>query len=90
MDMLSILGVIIGFGALLGGNLLEGGSWASLVNGPAAIIVIGGTLGAAILQTPKLSLRRAMGIISWIFKPPPLMFQDGIDKVVRWAMAAAV
>lgn len=88
MDMLSIIGVIIAFSALLGGNFLEGGSWQSLVNGPAALIVIGGTAGAAILQTPKQALRRAIKLFSWIFKPPSMEFQQGIDKVERWAIAA--
>lgn len=88
MDLLSIFGVIIGFGALLGGNFMEGGTWQSLVNGPAAVIVLGGTLGAAILQTPKACLRRALKIFKWIFLPPTQAFQAGIDKVVRWAMAA--
>jgi len=88
MDMLSILGVIVGFAALLGGNLLEGGSWQSLLNGPAALIVFGGTFGAAILQTPKSSLRRALGMFSWVFMPPATVFQDGVSRIVRWAMAA--
>lgn len=88
MDKLSILGVIIGFAALLGGNFLEGGSWQSLVNGPAALIVIGGTLGAAILQTPKRSLRRALKLFTWVIRPPHLPFQQAIKRVVSWATAA--
>ena len=55
MDGLTLLGVIIAFAALIGGNYLEGGAWHLLVNYPAALIVFGGTLGAAILQTPKSS-----------------------------------
>lgn len=88
MDMLSIIGVIIGFVALLGGNFLEGGSLSSLANGPAALIVFGGTLGAAILQTPKVHLKRALAIFSWVFKPPTSSFQSGIDKVVAWSTTA--
>lgn len=88
MDMLSFIGVIIGFAALLGGNFLEGGSWQSLLNGPAAIIVFGGTFGAAMLQTPMNSLRRALSIFSWIFVPPGIAFNEGISRVVRWAVAA--
>ncbi len=88
MDVLSILGVIIGFTALLGGNFLEGGTWESLVNGPAAIIVIGGTLGAAILQTPMASLKRALNLFIWVFRPPGTPFGDGIKRIVRWAVAA--
>lgn len=88
MDKLSILGVILGFAALLGGNFLEGGSWTSLVNGPAALIVFGGTLGAAILQTPMSGLKRAGSLFKWIFAPPKMQFKKGIDQVVGWAMAA--
>jgi chemotaxis protein MotA len=88
MDKLSIFGVILGFAALLGGNFLEGGSWQSLANGSAALIVFGGTIGAAMLQTPKAALRRALSLFSWIFHPPRLQFKKGIDKVVSWAQAA--
>lgn len=88
MDMLSILGVIIGFAALIGGNFIEGGSWESLVNGPAALIVLGGTFGAAMLQTPLVQLRRALTMFPWVFMPPTFAFHDGLNKVVKWAMAA--
>lgn len=88
MDLLSVLGVIIGFAALLGGNFLEGGSWNSLVNGPAALIVIGGTVGAAILQTPKRGLKRALSLFIWVFRPPHQKFNEGIKRVVYWAKAA--
>lgn len=88
MDKLSILGVIIGFAALIGGNSLEGGSWQSLVNGPAALIVFGGTIGAAILQTPKQSLKRALTLFSWVIRPPHLQFQHAIKRVVGWAVTA--
>ncbi len=88
MDLLSFLGVIIGFAALLGGNFLEGGSWSALLNGPAAVIVIGGTLGAAMLQTPFSGLKRALSLFAWIVKPPGKKFQTGIQRVVLWAMAA--
>lgn len=88
MDLLSFLGVIIGFAALLGGNFLEGGSWSSLLNGPAAIIVFGGTLGAAILQTPMSGLKRALSLSKWIVKPPHRQFKLGIKHVVSWAVAA--
>lgn len=88
MDVLSFLGVIIGFAAIIGGNFLEGGGFGSLLNGSAAIIVIGGTLGAAMLQTPKQSLRRALKIIIWVFKPPYVPFKQGVTNISRWAAAA--
>lgn len=88
MDILSVLGVIIGFAALLGGNFIEGGSIYSLLNGPAALIVIGGTFGAALLQTPKQSLKRALKVLPWVFRPPLNPFKDGVAQIVSWAVAA--
>lgn len=88
MDILSVLGVIIGFAAIIGGNFIEGGSIYSLLNGPAALIVIGGTLGAAMLQTPKQSLKRALRILPWVFRPPSNLFKEGIAQIVMWALAA--
>lgn len=88
MDLLTIVGVLIGFAALLGGNFLEGGSWTSLLNGPAALIVVGGTVGAALLQTPKDRLRRSLSLLPWVLTPPVTPWEDGVRRIVRWATAA--
>ena len=45
MDVLSVTGLIVAFGAILFGQHLEGGHIQSLLNGPAILIVFGGTLG---------------------------------------------
>lgn len=50
MDVLSLVGITLAFVAIVGGNFLEGGHAGALLNGPAALIVIGGTLAAALLQ----------------------------------------
>ena len=60
MDVLSLIGILLAFTAIMGGNLLEGGSFAALANGPAALIVVGGTLGAVLLQT-RLPVLRQIG-----------------------------
>lgn len=88
MDILSLIGVALAFAALIGGNFLEGGTLQSLLNGPAALIVIGGTLGAAMLQTPMVQLKRALVIFPWVVNPPKALFEHGLKDVVRWAMAA--
>lgn len=88
MDVLSLIGVILAFVAILGGNFLEGGHASALLNGPAALIVIGGTLGAALLQTPVAVFKRAVSILRWIFLPPTIDLAGGIDRVVNWSMTA--
>lgn len=88
MDVLSIVGILIGLIAVLGGNWLEGGHIGALMNGPAALIVIGGTFGAAALQTPLPLLKLALQRVRGVFVPPVVDFRAGIGKVVRWAVAA--
>ena len=88
MDFLSILGVVVAFAAILGGNFLEGGHLATLWNGPAALIVVGGTLGAAALQTPHAIFLRAIKMFRWVFKPPQFNFEDELVKIVHWANVA--
>ncbi len=48
MDLSSILGLVLGFVMLVGGFLLEGGHFTSLLEPTAAMIVFGGTAGATI------------------------------------------
>lgn len=88
MDVLSLIGVILAFIAIIGGNYLEGGHVGALLNGPAALIVIGGTLGAAFLQTPLPALKRASVIVRWIILPPAIDMLGGINQVVTWSMKA--
>jgi chemotaxis protein MotA len=88
MDVLSLIGVILAFVAILGGNYLEGGHVAALLNGPAALIVIGGTLGAAFLQAPVNVFKRSLVILRWIFFPPRIDLAGGIEHVVGWSMTA--
>ncbi len=88
MDVLSLLGIILAFVAIVGGNFLEGGHAGALINGPAALIVLGGTLAAALLQSPLSSFKRAIQIVGWILFPPRVDLAGGIDRVVNWSLTA--
>lgn len=85
MDVLALLGVVIAFAAVVGGNFLEGGQLGALLDTPAAIIVIGGTLGAVILQTPYPRLKRAVQLLRWIVLPPSRDLSGTISKMSRWS-----
>ena len=88
MDFLSLIGIFIGLLAIVGGNWLEGGHIASLVNGPALVIVLGGTIGAILLQTPIPIFVRAMRMLSSIFIPPQMDVEGAISKIVNWSQTA--
>lgn len=85
MDLLSVLGLIIGIGAILGGQYLEGGHLSTLVNGPAMLIVLGGTFGAVMLQTPFSVFMRAMRMLFWTFFTPRLDTEAVINKLIEWS-----
>lgn len=85
MDILTVLGVIIGFGAILGGNFMEGGHIDALFNGPAALIVFGGTIGAALLQSPAKVYIGSIKLLRWVLFPPNLKLQKSIDKIIEWS-----
>lgn len=88
MDVLTLIGIILAFVAIIGGNFLEGGHLGALLNGPAALIVLGGTLAACLLQTPMSAFKRAMQIFIWILFPPRIDLAGGIDRVVSWSLTA--
>lgn len=85
LDLLAISGIALGFLAIVTGNVLEGGSVAMLLNTPAALIVVGGTLGAIILQTPAAQLRRAAKLVLWVFWPPQPIAEGAVERIVIWA-----
>lgn len=88
MDILSVIGVILAVVAIIGGNHLEGGHIGALLNGPAALIVLGGTLGAAFIQTPLQVFIRSLGLLRWVFFSPNYPIHEGIGSVVNWSNIA--
>lgn len=88
MDFLTLVGVIVAFGAILLGQFLEGGHMTTLINGPAFLIVAGGTLGAIMVQAPLHIFLRSMRMVPWLFKPPMLPMQASLDKILNWSSVA--
>jgi chemotaxis protein MotA len=88
MDFLSFIGVAIAFAAILGGNWLEGGHLDTLANGPAMVIVLGGSIGAVLLQTPMRVFMRSMRMLGSVFMPPKRRLEETIAKLVEWSKVA--
>lgn len=88
MDIMTVIGILIGLGAIIGGNILEGGHTDSLMIFTAFFIVFGGTLGAVMVQTPMAIFIRSMKRVKWIFKPPVNDNAAMIEKIVGWSQIA--
>ena len=89
MDVMSVIGIMVSLIAILGGQILEGGHLQSLANGPAMLIVFGGTLGAVLVQTPFSVFFDALKRLPWIIVPPRLSFDYALQSVEEWADALA-
>lgn len=88
MDILSVVGILVSFGSILLGNLLDGGDIGSLFNGPALIIVFGGTIGATLLQFPPKVVLRSLEMLVWIFRPAKLNLKTQIIQIISWSQLA--
>lgn len=86
--MLSVLGILLGFIAIFGGNALEGGAVSSLLNFPALVIVLLGTLGATFLHFPSWIVLHSIKNLLLIVSPRDLLLKKQISKVVSWSSTA--
>jgi chemotaxis protein MotA len=88
LDTLTLLGLLVAMAAIIGGNILEGGKTQTLVQLTALVIVLGGTLGAIMVQTQRPTFYRAMRMFPWIFSPPLIDAEGTIRKIVSWSQTA--
>jgi chemotaxis protein MotA len=88
MDSISLIGITLALAAILVGQVLEGGHVSSLIQPTAFLIVIGGTLGAVMLQSSLQVFRTGMQMVRWVFVPPMLDHSALIAQVVSWSVVA--
>jgi chemotaxis protein MotA len=85
LDSLTVLGLLIGIIAVVGGFRLEGGETSTLWELTALVIVLGGTVGATMLQTPLQVFRQALKLLKWVIVPPRTEGRNIIANIVRWS-----
>ena len=85
MDKLSIAGVFIAFSAVGLGHSLAGGSFSDLVNLHAFIIVVGGTVGAVMLQTPASQFIQAIKSIPRVWQNQQLDVKKQTQLILSWS-----
>jgi chemotaxis protein MotA len=88
MDLATIIGLLLAFGAILGGQALEGGSIHSILQLTAAIIVLGGTFGACLVQFPMRVAIASLKAVSRVFMDPKTDYKAIIAEIIRYANKA--
>ncbi len=76
---------MLGLVAIIGGQILEGGHVSSLVQPTALLIVLGGTMGAVLLQCPFHVFKRGMQMAKWVWVPPVIEQKRTIDQILQWS-----
>jgi chemotaxis protein MotA len=87
-DLATVGGLALAVGGILGGLVLEQGKVKDVAQLTAAIIVLGGTLGAVMITTPIDLLRRAAGKFPALFLEASHAPGDIIEQIIGYATKA--
>lgn len=83
-----LVGIAVALLAILLGNTLEGGHIGSIIGGPAALIVVGGTIGAVLVQYPFGTIATGLRLAGQTFKKPSVDAAKVIDEICEYANRA--
>jgi chemotaxis protein MotA len=88
LDILSVIGLVLAFCALIGGAMLRGAGAMALLSLDAFTVVGIGTVAAICVQTPLAVMKHALSILPWAMRPPMLDPESLIKKMVEWSNVA--
>jgi chemotaxis protein MotA len=86
-DFATIGGLILAFGGIIGGLVLEGGNVGQISQGTAALIVLGGTFGAVLVSTPMTvvigAFKRLKMVLFEQSNPPDALIEEIIGYAAK-------
>lgn len=88
MDRSSLIGLVLGLVAILGGQAMEGGHLGLFLQPAAFVIVVIGTTAAVLLHHPLPVFLRGLRMAKWVFRPPESEADVLIRRVVQWSHTA--
>lgn len=88
MDIASIAGIVLAIAGILGGLILEGGTLRQVTQPTALMIVLGGTLGAIMLQYPVAVLGAAARRFFSVFRSKGKENEVVVTQLVNFAAKA--
>ncbi len=88
MDLATIIGLVMGFGAVFGGAALEGVHIKALIQPTAAMIVVGGTFGACFVSFPLSAIIMALKELKTAFLPAKVDHSAVVKDIINYATKA--
>ena len=87
-DLATLGGMALAALGIIGGLLLEKGQIQDVAQGTAALIVLGGTLGAVLVTTPLPVVMRAIRGLKTVFFEQPANSRETIEALIGYATKA--
>ncbi|WP_322045931.1 flagellar motor protein [Paraburkholderia sp. J67] len=84
MDLLTLFGVLLGGAAVVVGFMLEGGHFGSLLQPEALVVVLGGTLGAVMIQNTWARFFDAIRRLRTVFVRAQQVDEASLAAVLEW------
>lgn len=88
LDFATIGGLLLAAVGIVGGLLLEGGSLGDIAQHTAALIVIGGTMGAVLVSTPLAVVRGAVRAFARVLVESRRSPETMIEEIIGYATNA--
>jgi len=88
MGKTTIFGIIIGFGMILGGFMLDKGNIASLFLISPMMIVLGGTAGAIMISFSMQDVKKIFPLVKESFSEPPTSLERTMQTILALAAKA--
>jgi len=88
VDVGTVIGLVVGVGAVLLSIILGGGNPATLINIPSVLVVIGGTIGAVVVSYPLARVFKIQNVLMKAFFAKPADAVGTIRDLVRYAEVA--
>jgi chemotaxis protein MotA len=88
MDLATLLGIVIALAGILIGQAIEGGSIIQILQPTAAMIVLGGTIGATMIGFPLATFKAAIADLIHLIKDHDFNPNSIIDDIVRFTNKA--
>jgi chemotaxis protein MotA len=84
MDLLSLFGAVFGVAAIAVGFSLEGGEFVTLLQPQALVIVLGGTLGAVMIQNTWTRFSDGVRQLGLAFRKARQVDRDNLAMLLDW------
>jgi chemotaxis protein MotA len=88
VDKGTVAGIVVSFGGITTGLLLEGGKLSQILQPTAALIVAGGTVGAVLLQYPLGTVIKAVCGLRTVLFEPRSRARDEVNRLTKLAQKA--